>query len=414
MAKDHDYSPIEIEGIIADTKKKLALAKKQAAAGQPGMDEVAAALESDITRWEGKLELADLPSKTGDLLGKQSGLVDAIDPFAERTPEQQAAYEKSIGIINPDDLKKFGGPGEANRTISAIETDRGTNIGPSSWEAARSAYEDRGPSAWEGATSAFGDAGKDSKGYYRDLMKSGGTDAISERDYQKRKQDAEQNRRSNTEAALRDLEMRGQGNSGGTLLAELSNQQAATGDIYSAGLDAAATAQARRDNAAASLGGLEMQGAAGTDAFSGLTNSGLDRFSGENAEGRDAFTGNKNTGLDARGVAQGELNQNTSQFNANVYGAAADMNTNRDWNTSDNNTNVYNQNLSGNAQRNAAGTGTYLSAMGLAGGQQLGQQSANLGVETLDFNKQKYEDEQNDPWTTITKAANVAKGLKGV
>ena len=394
-----DPTPEQLDGIIAKLRQQRA---------QGGGEIVQGMLDKEIAKYEAlKIKTEDRNRTTGTL-DKQSALADTVNPFAERTPEQQAAYEKSLGIIRSQDLARFGGPNEANRTVAQNELDAGVNLGPSAWKDSASAFDDIGPSAWKDATSAYDTAGKDTEGYYRGLMNSGGTDAISERDYQKKRQDAELLRKSNTNAALADLEMRGQGSAGGSLLAELSNQQAAVGDVYSAGLDAAATAQARRDNAASGLGALEMQGASGADALSALTNNGVDGWAQRNAAGQDTFSGNRNQGLDAQGRAQGEFTQNTNQFNAGAYGDAADTNINRDWNTADKNTNVYNENLSGNADKTAAGTGAYLGALGLTGGQSLGLTGADLSQAEFDYQQQKDKDAK-DPLKNFKTVAAVGQ-----
>jgi hypothetical protein len=273
-------------------------------------------------------------------------------------------------------------------------------MGPSSWEGASSAYDAMGPSSWDSYSSEYGNLGPSAYGdlsysndalsrmggaadYFANLS-SGGPDAQAEADFARRTGAAEASRRANTDAALRDLETRGQGNANAGLLAELSNQQASVSDQYQAGLDANALAQARRDNAAgqganiagqmgnaqltadeARARGLDtysMQRAGGMDTAAARRAAGQDAYGFNQAAGQDTFAGNQNNALDtyANNQAQGMdswANQRYGEYygnqeaNAGRAQATSDRNTDRAWGTMDantdmgNNATMYNANL---------------------------------------------------------------------
>lgn len=167
-----------------------------------------------------------------------------------------------------------------------------------------------------------------SEDYFADLM-TDGRDAIADADYARRQAQAEQARRSHTDAALRDAEMRGQGGASDRLLAELSGTQAMAGDLYQAGMDANALSQARRDSAAGTRADIaERMGARSFDADATRA-AGMDAYGFNQAAGQDAFALNRAGGQDA--------------FNTNRAGAMDDWTTEKwddfydlqDWNTNE-------------------------------------------------------------------------------
>lgn len=114
-------------------------------------------------------------------------------------------------------------------------------------DAGNSAYQDmqvdpRARSQMEGASDYFSSVMKDP------------VDAIAEADYARRQKQAEMQRRASADAALANLEARGQGNSGANLTAALNSSSGQISDQYQAGLDTNAIAQARRDSAATAYG----------------------------------------------------------------------------------------------------------------------------------------------------------------
>ncbi len=187
-------------------------------------------------------------------------------------------------------------------------------LGPSSYDSmAPSAYGNLRPSAY-GSLSFDPNRMGESQDYFASVM-SDPVDDIAEADYARRQGQAEQMRRSHSEAALRDAEMRGQGAAGDRILAELSGNQAMAGDMYQAGMDANATSQMRRDSAAGSLadvsdrigrGELEANAAraSGLDTYGLNRSAGLDAYGANQAAGRDSYDLNRAGGLDAYGANQ--------------------------------------------------------------------------------------------------------------
>jgi hypothetical protein len=225
--------------------------------------------------------------------------------------------------------------------------------------------------------------------YFGGLMRGGGRDAVSEAEYGRRVADAEQRRRAQTEAALAAEEARGGSSAGSRVLAEQAASSGQISDTYRAGLDANAMAQRRRDAAAGQyfdtqrgIGdtrfGADYDVAGGIDAFQASRNQALDNVAAQNA----ASTQQANIyGADSR--------TNADMYNAQQYTGAADMNTQRDWYTSDLNTDTWNQTQAGNAANRAAGTSTWLGAMGQEGGQALGQGGLNLNRQQFQFQREQ-------------------------
>lgn len=314
---------------------------------------------------------------------QQGAATDALDPFAERTPEQQAQYDAAIGIVDPNDLHRYGST--ASRVVGDNELISAQSIDPSLFD-----------SSWQDAESAFGDVayskdalrgmGEGSE-YFGDLMRGGGRDAVSEAEYSRRVADAEQRRSAQTEAALAAEEARGGSSAGSRVLAEQAASSGQIADTYRAGMDANAMAQQRRDAAAGryfdtqkGIGdtrfGADFDVAGGLDAFKASKNTALDNVAAQNA----AATQQANIyGADSR--------TNADMYNAGRYTDAADMNTQRDWYTDDANVDVWNQTTAGNAATRGAGTGTWLGAMGMEGGQVLGQGGLDLSREQFQFQK---------------------------
>lgn len=247
--------------------------------------------------------------------GTSEGIFDDIgnvaeglfDPGADERRAAEQKAEEAIGqaktgygqIPEPQQLTwgedvvpyEVGGPLEL-KGFDAV------SAGPSEWEDLQSAWEDLNvDKTGRGRLNRMG-------GYFEGLTKDP-IDAIAEADYARRQADAEQMRRANTEAAMRELEARGMGGGGQQLLAELSNQQASVGDQYQAGLDVNAAAQARRDFAAGKAGELGMN-LWGEDA----------RQAEAKAAGRDRFAGERATGVDARSEADAGRGQEAAKFTA--------------------------------------------------------------------------------------------------
>jgi hypothetical protein len=175
----------------------------------------------------------------------------------------------------------------------------------SAMQGAESAYDDLGPSAYASmGPSGYGDIAFDpnrmgeSQDYFASVM-TDPVDAIAEADYARRQAQAEQMRRSHSEAALAEQEMRGQGGAGDRILSELSGTQAMAGDLYHAGLGANATSQMRRDSAAGSLGDISERMARGDLDASSIRASGMDAYEANRASGLDAFGANAAAGRDA-------------------------------------------------------------------------------------------------------------------
>lgn len=303
-------------------------------------------------------------------------------------PGQFHAYDP--GQLQQANTARYLDPAKASelgiRTGTAAMDDGG-----SWWAGDESAFSGMEPSAWDSYGSEFGNLGPSAYGdlaydeqalsgldqagdYYGGLMTSG-SDPIAEADFQRRTAAAESSRRANTDAALAQLEQRGQGNANAGLLAELSNQQASVSDQYLAGLDANAMAAARRDSAAGSMadvsqargagmlaadtaraGGMDsfaQNRAAGMDAAGASRAAGQDAYGMGRAQGQDAFTGAQNTGLDS--FAQNRMQMvddwnrgmiddyyGNAEFNAGQQQHSNDRNMDRQWGASDANTDMYN------------------------------------------------------------------------
>lgn len=330
--------------------------------------------------------------RSNDTYGEWDTLQSQFDPFKSRTPEEQAAFDKAIGNVDPNALHYYGvgdkrGVSDAERV--AVDKLRSNWRGQgSAWQGDQSAYRGLGYDPRQ--SKAMGEAA----GYYGDLMRNGGRDAQSEAEYGRRIADAEQIRRAQTEAALAAEEARGGGSAGSRVLAEQAASQAQVGDAYGAGLDANALAQARRDNAASQYFGLS-KGLGDT-----LWNAGTQR-----AAGLDAFTQSSNAGLDA--FQQNKLNaldytaqQNASnRFAADAYNAdkesnAANMNWDRSNYVNDANADTWNAAYSGNAANQGAATGTYMSALTGADATRFGQGSLDLGKRSQDLAEDRWKFEK--------------------
>jgi len=291
-----------------------AVAAQQAGAGaiagvqlQKGVPEIPYIDPNTIKQYESGTRIAP-PKINYGAPGTRQGEASDMMP-AEGARTNTTAMGQPAGDFGPaltpgvfDDPRPASlGPGES---AWAGQESAFSQLGPS-------AFATAGPSAYEGvqfdpeALAAMGQ----SSGYFGDVMQSG-TDAQAEAEYARRQQQAEQLRRANTEAALAQLDMSGQGGMGSQMLAELSNQQAMVGDVYQAGLDTNAFAQQRRDSAAGSRADIaERMGrgqldadalrAAGVDEYTIAQLTGEDRFAADTAAGVDAFTGDQAAGVDA-------------------------------------------------------------------------------------------------------------------
>ncbi len=202
------------------------------------------------------------------------------------------------------------------------------------FEGMTSAYKDLPPSAFEGTQSAATDMAYDPQAlagqrgaadYFAELGKTG-TDPIAEADYARKKAEAEQGRKANTDAALQALEMRGQGNAGGQLTARMSGLQGTANSEYQSGLDYAAMKAGRRD--AATAQGANIQHTIGTDLEKTAADkaaaidkydfyklSGMADRAAKKAAGLDAFDVNAATQTNAFGMnkASGESGRQLSQ-----------------------------------------------------------------------------------------------------
>lgn len=313
-----------------------------------------------------------------------------FDPTGMST-ESNTLRGYQAGPMQSADLARYLDPASAAamgiQGQSAAFGDGGSN-----WAVANSAFDDMGPSSWDGYSSEFGNLGPSSFGdlqydeqalsgmdaasdYYGGLM-STGSDPIAEADFQRRTAAAEASRRANTDAALAQLEQRGQGNANAGLLSELSNQQASVSDQYLAGLDANAMAAARRDSAAGSManvadmrgrgmlaadtaraGGMDAYGlsrAAGMDQAGAARAAGQDAYGMNRAQGQDTFAGNRAAGMDAHaqyrmGLAddwaqkQYDNYYENQEFNAGQKQHVSDRNMDRTWGAQDANVDLWNQ-----------------------------------------------------------------------
>ncbi len=275
--------------------------------------------------------------------------VDANGVPTFNTP--QLTYSNDPNDPNADIHGYQTGPALTHENVS-MPTDPGT-----AWKDATSAYSSLGPSAWDNATSAYGDfapdqAGRNAElgagGYFAGIAK-GGPDAQAEADYARRAKQAELSRRSNSEAALGQLEQRGMGGSGDALLAQLVNSQGAASDRYTAGLETNALAQARRDNAAQQYGsiGKDIYGndinvadkrASGLDTFGTAKNAGQDLNTQKTAQGLDTFGTSKNNATDDYTSGLRKDTIGVGEWNATTNNDAADSNWTRGNSTNDANT----------------------------------------------------------------------------
>lgn len=252
----------------------------------------------------------------------------AFDPGADERRKAQDLLEQSVGQAKT-------GYGQIPETKQieygkdVIPFDVGEQLQVQPWEAASA-----GPSAYDDIGSAYEDLDVNrlgrgymnrAAGYFEGLTKDP-IDAIAEADYARRQADAEQMRRANTEAAMRELEARGQGGGGQQLLAELSNQQASVGDQYQAGLDVNAQSQARRDAAAGTAGEIGRN-LWGEDA----------RQAEARASGMDVFTTNRAAGLDTATQNEATRQQEAARLNADAANKAAELNWTRTGDVGDRN-----------------------------------------------------------------------------
>ncbi len=264
------------------------------------------------------LELAE-QSKDIDL-GLEYGYGQDVNPYMYG-PALGAGEEQFIA--NPLLAMGLGlAPGSAITDVSSAYD----KLGPSAYEGmGPSAYEGLGPSAYEQmGPSAYGKLAFDpnrmgeAQDYFSSVMQDP-IDDISEADYARRQRQAEQARRSQMDAALAAAEMKGQGAYGDALQADLMASQAMAGDMYQAGLDANAVAQARRDSAAGSMGDIseriargefdaDTARALGLDRYASDRAGGMDTYATERAGGMDTYATNRASGLDTYGtnVAAGQ------------------------------------------------------------------------------------------------------------
>ncbi len=171
------------------------------------------------------------------------------------------------------------------------------------------------------------DAQVDALDYFGGIVEGDGHDAVSDAEYEMKRADAEQAARAQREAGMQNLEERGMGNSGASVLNELMAARDVGAQGHEAALGAAATAQARRDNAGSSL------------AEHGNT---LQTADYEHANDRDAF-GFKQAGMkDDWQQVLGDWNET---LGVNTSTLSRDEDTN-DWvrtnDTSDKNVGVFN------------------------------------------------------------------------
>lgn len=329
-----------------------------------------------------KLEARLQREREGQSLDAQDAATQQLDPFAERTPEEQAAWEAATGHVNPNDLHWYGST--HNREVGQAELVGNRDL-TSAAQDLSSAYDPLS-SAFEGLKYDPRQLANMGKGadYFGRLMK-GGRDAVSDAEYARRVSDAEQTRSAQTAAALAAEEARGGNAAGQRVLADQAASAGQINDMYRAGLDASAMAQQRRDNAAQTYFDLSRQigdtkyGAA-YDRAGGLDTFGLNR-----ASGQDAFESSRANALDNM-ARQNEANRlNAATYNADKFSNAADMNTNRDWETGDANVDVWNNAVAGNAQANANATNTWLGAQGQQSGAVLGTGNLNLNRQSQRF-----------------------------
>jgi hypothetical protein len=251
-------------------------------------------------------------------------------------PDLSLSYNADPGVAADIHGYQYG-PGLNLQGIDYVDP------GKSSWDGASSAYDGLS-SAWDDyAPDQTGRKQQlDASGYFRRAM-DGGMDAQAEADYARRSASADQQRRSQSEAALSQLEQRGQGGGSEGLLAELVNNQGAAANKYQASLDAAAMGQARRDNAAAQYAAFGGQ-MYGQDLDSAARQAqGRDAFGTTRAAGQDAFATNKNNATDLWDTGVRNYGLDIAKYNRDAANAAEKANTERIWGVDDRNTDLQNQ-----------------------------------------------------------------------
>jgi hypothetical protein len=360
------------------------------------------------------------PFDEGGLFG--SG--DAEDA-KQKDAEAEALWEdlrRKSGAMAGSDQLDWGPNGDirpyyAGDPLEAVRQQT-LNAGPSRWFGTSSAYQDLGPSAYSDerlgpsayetmGPSAYSELNFDpeassemgaSRDYFADVMRDG-TDDIAEAEYQRRAAEAEQNRKATTDAAMRDLEMRGQGAASDALLAELQGAQGAASDRYQAGLQANATAQARRDAAAGSRADVaERMGrgtldadtarALGLDTYAANRAAGLDTYGVNQAAGLDAYDTTRAGGMDDYSGRSWDAQDAWKRGNMDDWYDVQDWNTgqqsdvnlanwNRNNSVNDSNTQSFNQNSAWNAGSEQR---AFDNALSVTAGQtgQLGQSASGL------------------------------------
>lgn len=301
----------------------------------PGLGAKKAAAKS-AKAWEG----LNVPDQANLTYGEQPGdagksiylnelglpiVVNAGDtPPPGATPMQGlqglGAHGPTEGDITPYDVGEPLPTTDYGTSAATGLVDPYSGVG-NAFEGMTSNYNDVGPSAFAGTESAAKDLAYDPQAlagqrsaadYFAELGKTG-TDPIAEADFARKKAEAEQGRKANTDAALQALEMRGQGNAGGQLNARLGGLQDTANSEYQAGLDFAAMKAKRRDTSTQSGADIQNQigqnlektaldKAAAQDKYDFYKLSGMDEMAAKKASGLDQFETNVAQGTNALNV----------------------------------------------------------------------------------------------------------------
>lgn len=313
--------------------------------------------------------------------GAENPLHPGLDHWGQPIDNGMFGEVPSLG----DTLLGYGGGADQINPYSAGPGYTAAKMNP--WDPGVSAYDTRGPSAYGSMDpSAYGglsldpEARKgmtDSMGYFQGIEKDP-IDAIAEADYAKRAKQAELSRRSNSEAAIANAEARGQAGSGDALLAQIENAQGAASDRYSAGLDTAATAQARRDAAATSAGSMASTLGQTQAQIDEAKAAGLEGRAQQKAAGYDLFANNTAAGKDAWDQWNATNAYNTNKYNADATTGQLKDQSERQNSVSDANTAGHNQTVTYN--RTQAPQQHFTNTMGVAQGAtgQMGTQSGQL------------------------------------
>jgi hypothetical protein len=178
------------------------------------------------------------------------------------------------------------------------------------------------------------DATTSAIGQYKQLLASGGHDAVSDANMARQLGSAEMHARAMREAAVENAKERGAYTGGAGLQAELSAASDMSREGHTAALESAALAQARRDSATQSMGNL------GTNLQTTDQNA---------ANSRNDFNNKQAAGQDAWSKTYGDWAQTAGEEKADLRGQSATQNWNRTNQNNDQNVTGYNDVMTHNA-----------------------------------------------------------------